>query len=128
MIITITRGEGPSDECGIPKTAATFTEANAILHRMSMSAPKNGCCDKCDFSIKDDSLDVDYSGRYDLKHWIIERPDLQGHVLGYLSFYGGESCPDRMTAEQYQDFLTRNTTEEERTEALRLHEQMKAFS
>lgn len=40
--IVITRGEGPTRECGIPHTVTTWAEADRVLARMAITAPKSG--------------------------------------------------------------------------------------
>ncbi len=103
--IWINRAEGFSDECGIDHIVSDFNEADAMLAQMSQSAPDDFGYNKVDFRItfEDDNT---YEGTYDLKHYSVELPDLEGHVARELNFYAGNYCPDHMTVEQYRDFLT----------------------
>jgi hypothetical protein len=111
MEIILTRIEGMIDECNKPKSFATFSEANAQLTRWSYTAPQNGGYDKVKFTIKDEAADIDYAGRYDLKHWKLECANLRGHVVGYLEFMAGDYRPSHMTPEQYERFLADYTKE-----------------
>lgn len=106
MKITIIRAEGPSDQCGERNECATFADANMLLRRWSNTAPEKGGYDKCDFKIEDESIDLNYDGRYDLKHWRCESPDLKRHVLDFLLFVGGQNKPRHMTEAQYAVLLT----------------------
>lgn len=105
MLITITLVEGPSYAVHKPNSATTFREANKILSRWAMIAPKDGGYYKCDFSIKHLDPELQYEGRYDLKHHSVETVDLRGHVVGHLRFRSGEACPSHMTEAEYQNLL-----------------------
>lgn len=124
MIISITRGEGPSHQCGKQHLFETFKKANSKLWDMSLTAPKEGGYDKCDFRITNEATGFDYRGTYDLKHHSVEAPDLQRHIIGYLRFYGGTACPSHMTDEQYRAFI--DTTPERLQEYLQAAEWVEA--
>src|SRR5262252_3966568 len=87
-LITITRAEGPTAECGT-STATTWPHANAILFRWSRTAPENGGYDKCDFHIVFED-GTEYDGRYDLVHHRREHPDLARHVRSHVRYLSGE--------------------------------------
>lgn len=88
--ITLTRAEGPLVDCGKPHVCSSFKEAKAILDRWSYTAPEHGGYDKCDFRIELDGEPV-YDGRYDLKHWRVESPNLLAHVASYLEYISEEN-------------------------------------
>jgi hypothetical protein len=102
--IEITRGEGPSVECGITHICMSWEAADSILYDMSKTAPRTGGYDKTDFVItfKDGE---EYSGRYDLKHHSIEDVSLSGHVVDFVRFHGGlltkEQLPSHVKSEDY---------------------------
>lgn len=108
MIITMTRATGPTDECGDTKTTTTFAAADHYLRHWSHTAPKNGGYDKVDFEISNEETgDVIYKGRYDLKHWHTETANLKAHVMDYLTFTAGERCPSHMSTDDYNAFIGR---------------------
>lgn len=109
--IVITRVEGLIKDCGKPKTVSDFHKANQILRLWSDTAPKGGCYDKCDFKITFDDGSV-YEGRYDLKHWKDEVPNLGNHVRDFVTFMAGQRKPGWMTDEQWKKAL--NSFEKER--------------
>lgn len=127
MLIKITRAEGPTEQCGKPLEFDSFAGANIQLRVWSNTAPEKGGYDKCDFTIEDEALGIDYAGRYDLKHWRDEAPSLQNHVLGFLSYVAGKGKPYYMDQEQYDRAVSRHT-QEERDQAWQLHEVIKALS
>jgi hypothetical protein len=86
--ITITRAEGPTNECNKPKTAASWKDADAILLAWSRTAPENGGYDKCDFEVVFEDGHK-YDGRYDLVHFRKEYPDLAKHVRVFVQYLAG---------------------------------------
>lgn len=84
MQIIITRVEGDIDDCDKPETVDSFAAAKQVLFAWSLTAPTDGCYNKCDFEIlfegEMDQL-TNYKGRYDLYHYSKEFPDLREHVL-----------------------------------------------
>lgn len=102
--IIIQRVEGTTAETRKAHRLASWHEANALLHRMSASAPKNGTYDKCDFKIvfADGTI---YTGRYDLHHYSIESPRLDKHVRDFCLFMSGSKCPQHCTEHQYKMLL-----------------------
>lgn len=88
MNITITRSEGPTEFCGRSHECKTFDQANFWLRSWSVSAPKKGY-DKCDFTIANEETgDMVYTGRFDLKHWSVQASScLREHVVGYLNYH-----------------------------------------
>jgi len=113
MKITITRAEGPINVCGKAHECVTFEAADALLRRWSNTAPEGGCYDKCDFTIVDETVNFNYAGRYDLKHWREEAPSLKRHVVEWLEFTSGRACPSHMTQERYDQFTHGKRTQEE---------------
>lgn len=102
--ITITRAEGTIEEVDRPKTISSFEEADRVLREWSETAPKELGYDKCDFTITYEDGET-YKGRYDLKHWATEYPNLGKHVREFLTFHAGKRKPAWMTEEQYESFL-----------------------
>lgn len=105
MRIILNRAEGPIEQCDKPVTTDSFAAADAVLRRWSDTAPEKGGYDKVDFTIFDAEIQLEYNGRYDLKHWRVERPNLKDHVVSHLEFMAGVSRPRHMTQQQYDDFL-----------------------
>lgn len=93
--IVITRGEGPIEEAGKSVTALNFAAANEALFRMSATAPKSGGYDKTDFVITFADGQT-YKGRYDLKHYLCESPDLSAQVVAYIRFNAGLLAEDEL--------------------------------
>src|SRR5450830_144888 len=104
LLITITRADGPTHLCGKPHTCNSFDEANQLLRSWSNTVSSG--YDKCDFTVFDDTYGyndpIDYRGRYDLRSWKDEVPNLKDHILQHLSFYSGHRKPDRMTQGAYE--------------------------
>lgn len=88
-LIEIIRAEGPTKLCGKVQTATSWAEADAILHKNSTTAPNCGGYDKHDFKVTF-ADGTTYSGRYDLQHWKVERPDLAGHVRSFIRYLAGQ--------------------------------------
>jgi len=124
MLITLMRAEGPTEQCGIKKEFGCFADANARLRSWANTAPENGGYDKCDFWIKDDSIGLDYQGRYDLKHWRCEVASLKGHVLDHLDFVSGHWTPPHMTAEQHEACIA-HFSKADREGAWNMHQLLK---
>lgn len=104
--ITLTRGEGPAEECGKPKTVFSWREADSVLRQWSETAPECNGYDKVDFTITYEDGET-YKGRYDLKHHRCETPDLAKHVRGFVSFHAGKQKPAWMTDEEYQRYVSK---------------------
>lgn len=104
--ITITRVEGPHEECDKPATLASFADADALLMQWSETAPKTGGYNKCDFVIQWANGDT-YAGRYDLKHHTCERPSVAQHMIDECEFHTGKYCPAHMSEAAYQGQLER---------------------
>lgn len=96
--LSATSGGNPSD---------VWREADSVLYRWSITAPKQGY-DKCDFQIEFDDGAV-YNGRFDLKHCDIEIPDLSRHVSSHVKFFTGKHCPHWMDEEKYKSII-KNTS------------------
>lgn len=100
LSITITRGEGPTELCGIPHTVASFAEAEALLTEWADTVRPGGSCDKVDFSITW-ADGTGYAGTYELKHHATERPSLARHMVDLADFYTGKGCPAHMSEAAY---------------------------
>lgn len=85
--IKIERVEGYASEC-VTREVKTYDEANSMLRAWSHSAPKDGAYNKCDFWVVFED-GYEYSGRYDLQHWSVERPDLAGHMRSFVRYLAG---------------------------------------
>lgn len=109
------RAEGPSHLC-VAKTFTNFEDVNKYMGEMSKTAPKEGY-DKCDFKVDFGNGDT-YTGRYDLKHSSIEKPDLANYVKEELLFYAGELKPDHMSQSQYDELLHMYGNKEEAADML----------
>jgi hypothetical protein len=102
--IVIIRAEGKIELCGIEQLAKSWKQADEILLEMSETAPKDGGYDKTDFYIE--FVDgQEYEGRYDLKHFTDEIPNLYNHVVDHVSFYTGLRQPHWMEEYQYQALM-----------------------
>jgi hypothetical protein len=109
--ITITRAEGPTALCRVPRTfdgPDCWADARIWLFSQSTTFPAEGGYDKHDFSVTFADGYV-YEGRLDCKHPTCSEPDLNvaAHVRGFLRFYASERCPPHMTRERYEEFLAR---------------------
>lgn len=107
--ITITRGEGPSEECDKPRTATTWVEANRILKGMARTAPQKGY-DKTDFTILFTNGAI-YAGTYNLTFNDRIEGDLYKHVTDHCEFYAGvcKRLPPHIKPEQYQQIIEGST-------------------
>lgn len=103
--ITLERGEGPHHLVDKPYTAGGFEQASDWLAVQAATAPEGGGYDKVDFEILFEDGKV-YPGRYDLRHFSEEIPDLKVHVRLQILFYSGQYCPSHLTEDQYQKYLT----------------------
>lgn len=111
--IVITRGEGTLEGfVGIPMQAKSWDEANKILLALSQTAPgyDTGGYDKTDFLITFEDGEQ-YKGRYDLKHYAVEDPDLYKHVSDHLLIHAGDLKPKHISLDQYQAFLKHEDAE-----------------
>ena len=100
--IILTRAEGPAAECDKPQTVTNWSEADKVLEQWSKTAPKDcKTYDKCDFIINYEDGET-YKGRYDLKHWLCEPPNLAWHVRDFVTFHAGKRKPSWMTDKQYE--------------------------
>lgn len=125
--ITLTRGEGPADECGTPHTLDTFAQADALLFQWSETAPAKGGYDKCDFRIVWPDGDT-YAGRYDLVHHSREAPSLAQHIAGFCEFLSGDACPDHMTEAAYRAHLADHVTEDQREDAAKVLQRLRELA
>lgn len=110
--IKISRAEGMAHEC-VTRVVRTYDEANAMLRAWSATAPKGGCYDKCDFWVTFED-GYQYAGRYDLKHWSEERPDLAGHMRSFVRYLAGEP-PAWMNEAQKERFYLQRIEEAKET-------------
>lgn len=103
--IKLERAEGPSDQCGIPVTVATFAEANAVLRTWALDCPADmlGYL-KNDFWVTYADGEV-YEGRYDLTHEDQTSASVERHITQFLKFHAGDYCPPHLTRAQYDMFL-----------------------
>lgn len=103
--VKVQRAEGPSSDCGIMHVYPSLSEANAKLKQWSLTAPKNGGYDKCDFFVKW-ADGVEYSGCYDLKHFSVDTPNIGAQMEGFFEFLTGEHRPAHFrTEDEYQALL-----------------------
>ena len=111
--IILDRVEGSHVEVGRPEARIEradhediWSTADSTLKDWSETAPKEGGYDKTDFTIVYDDGET-YKGRYDLKHWTVEYPDLAKHVYHFVGFHAGVYKPPHLTAEEYAEILNR---------------------
>ena len=104
MKIILTRAEG---EIGVdsfdPTEAASFREADSILRKWALTAPKKLGYNKVDFKVIFDDGEI-YEGRYDLKYKDKAEASLENHMKDFLRFLAGLS-PAWMSEKQYAQFL-----------------------
>jgi hypothetical protein len=106
--ITITRAEGPIEDCNVPKTfegPTCWEEANAWMLRQSHSFPADGTCDKHDLEIVFADAGVfkdQLSCERDPDTW-----DLPRHLRRVMEFQAGMRCPAHWNEQLYQSFLER---------------------
>ncbi|MGG3471636.1 hypothetical protein ABES02_29735 [Neobacillus pocheonensis] len=107
--IVIVRGEGPSAECGKKGIASSWDEANEILKRMALTAPKEGYY-KTDFEILFTNGFI-YQGCYELEQRDRVYGNLYEHVKSNCEFYGGicKRLPGHITPEQYVQLVGEHT-------------------
>jgi hypothetical protein len=99
--VWIRRAEGLPAEC-VELTRQSIAAADAALRAWALTAPEDGCYDKCDFKITFEDGDS-YSGRYDLKRHDAAHSGLIGrHVRQHIEFYAGLWRPGHMTAEDHE--------------------------
>lgn len=90
--ITITRGEGPSELCGIQHCATTWEQANRILKCMAQSVPDDGGYEYTDFRIEFNNGE-EFRGSYELKQQDVQYGDLYRKVKDFCEFYAGKCEP-----------------------------------
>ncbi|RQT26018.1 hypothetical protein [Burkholderia contaminans] len=95
----------------------SWAAADSQLRAWANTAPKGGAYDKCDFEVEWES-GAQYQGRYDLKHWQVESPDLAAHVRCNAYFYTARHQPSHMTRAGYAAFLAGHQSVCERYERL----------
>jgi len=109
--IILTRAEG---QIGVdsfdPTEAASFREADSILRKWALTAPKELGYDKVDFKVIFEDGEI-YEGRYDLKYKDITEASLENHMKEFLRFLAGLSS-SWMSEKQYTQFLEENETRE----------------
>lgn len=107
--IEIRRAEGPTWTLE-DITVGSFREANQKLFDASQTAPETGGYNKVDFTITFEDGET-YEGRYDLKHWSVEVPDLRKHVVTHLEVLAGYTVPAWMSEKIYDEMMERNERE-----------------
>ncbi|WP_156440590.1 hypothetical protein [Burkholderia sp. MSMB1072] len=95
----------------------SWAAADSQLRTWANTAPDCGAYDKCDFEVEWEN-GAQYAGRYDLKHWNVESPDLAGHVRGNAYFYTARHQPSHMTRAGYAAFLAGHPSIAEKYERL----------
>jgi hypothetical protein len=99
-LIHIVRAEGPTDECGIKKTCQNFAQAADLLMSNARTAPKCGGYDKHDFTVEYEDGYL-YEGRYDLKHYSCELPDLAKHMRETVEWIANNEMSARFYGHEY---------------------------
>jgi hypothetical protein len=102
--IELSRAEGFVNDSMSRAKVGGWDEANAVLKRWSSTAPNDGSYHKCDIWVTFED-GASYRGRYELKHWMVESPDLVSTVHAAARFYAGVACPKHMLPDDYQAFL-----------------------
>ena len=78
--ITFLYKEGLIWQCdALPLATTTFKQAHSLMMTWADTAPDDGCYDKLDFVVEWENGE-EYKGRYDLKHWRVEMPNLAKHM------------------------------------------------
>jgi hypothetical protein len=114
--ITITRREGLISQCDKPRTFLTLASAEAVLKRGARTCPEGGAYDKHDFVIAFSDGEK-YEGRIDLKRkHATTGYSITDHVVRFVEFHAGTSCPSHMTAKEYAKFLDAYVPTEQRLE------------
>ena len=111
--ITITRAEGLIKECGRPFTANSFIEAQLVLAKWGLTAPKEGY-DKVDFIVEWEDGET-YSGRYDMVYGGKDDSghSLSQHILHHLAYQAQNKNLQPMSKEEYLAIKRDKTTEEQ---------------
>jgi hypothetical protein len=78
---------------------SSYKEADAALAHLSINAPKNGGYHKCDFTVEFEDGNK-YHGRYDLKHYELELPNLRNHIRDFVNLVAGFEKPEWVTEEK----------------------------
>ncbi|MCL0079832.1 DUF192 domain-containing protein [Dehalococcoidia bacterium] len=95
---------------------SVWERANSLLRKWSETAPRRGeGYHKVSFIVTYEDGET-YQGRFDLKHYTVEYPDLAKHIYHFVAFYAGRYCPPHMTEEQYKEFLEDRIVVEIRTD------------
>jgi len=102
--ITITRWEGPIEDCDKDVKVASFDEADNILRTMAVTAPRNGGYDKVKFVVLYQDGQT-YTGRYDLHFDDVFRADLRRHIRKFCKFSSGRASPTHIKPEHYAEFV-----------------------
>lgn len=105
--IIITRAEGSSYLCGIPKYFNSFQSASNWLKSQAYSFPKTGGYDKHDFKIV--FIDGEtYSGRLDCKHFTCSDNDLDlfNHVSSFMRYMAKNETIQEEERARYQNFIS----------------------
>lgn len=95
---------------------SVWERANSLLRKWSETAPRRGKgYHKVSFIVTYEDGET-YQGRFDLKHYTVEYPDLAKHIYRSVAFYAGRYRPPHMTEEQYKEFLEDRLVVEIRTD------------
>ena len=105
VCIEIQRWEGPIAECEETHRIEgenVWGRANALLLRMSRTAPSGGGYDKTGFKVIYEDGE-EYEGRLELT--ADKTPNIQNHMRSYCEMHTGRYRPAHMTEARYQNYL-----------------------
>jgi hypothetical protein len=117
--IWLRRVEGRTEDLG-QRTVTSFQAADDQLAHWAQTAPK-GSAHKTDFQVEWADGQT-YTGTYELSREDTTKLNILGsQIQHYLAFHAGIFCPQKMSREQYEDYLNRageGEGSEKRAEAL----------
>lgn len=103
--IKLIRAEGPVGVAGTEIVVDSWNRASEVLNEWSQTAPgDNQGYHKCDVVVEW-ADDARITTRYDLVNWLVETPNLPGHIWSYVSFNTGKRRPAHLSPDEYAGAL-----------------------
>jgi hypothetical protein len=101
--IWLRRVEGRTEDLG-QRTVTSFHDADEQLARWAQTAPKNSV-HKTDFQVEWEDGQT-YNGTYELSQEDATKLNILGSTIQhYLAFHAGIFCPQKMSREDYENYL-----------------------